>query len=127
MLEAPEEVASEDVDLGNRPRSPGIGLVEAFGLNPIADPKGHVVDYPSVEHVPNRRVIELAQGLSLAEEPGSQLVVAGKVHSDRDPPVEELVAAHEQHPFGGGGDQSFEAISISEAALGGAEERGGLE
>ena len=115
------------MDLGDRPGAASVSLMEPLGLDPVANPIGHIIDDPDVVDMADRGVIELGQGLRLTEEPGSQPIVAREIHPHADPAVEEVVSADEEDPFGGGGDQPLKAVSSSEPALGNRKEGGRVE
>ena len=60
MLHGPEEIAGQDMGLRDRSGAPEVGLVQAFGFDPVPNPVGHVVDDSDIIDMANGRMVELA-------------------------------------------------------------------
>ena len=66
---------------------------------------------PDVVHVPDGRMVELAQRLGLAHEPGADRLVGVEVDPEADPPLEHQVERLEQHPLGRERDDPVEPVT----------------
>ena len=118
MLQRAEEVARERVHGGNQSWTALCSMLEALTVDPVAHPVRHLTDHAHVVDVADRGMIELRQGLGLAQEPGARGVVGVDVDPDADATVEHAVDPDEQHPFRVGRHDALEAIARTQRHLG---------
>ena len=97
---APSRSRASESTAGMLRGPPRDRLLQPLAVDPVADPVGQVARHARVVHVPDGRMVELAQRLRLAQEPGAGWLVAEEVDAEADPPLERLVVGLEQHPVG---------------------------
>ncbi len=111
VLQRAEEVACQGEHGGNRSGAAAHRFPEPLAVDPVADPVGQVADPARVVDVHDARVVELAQRLRLAHEPGADGVVEIEVDPHADPALQDLVVCLEEHPLGRGGDDALQIDS----------------
>ncbi len=117
MFERAQEIARQGEHRGDQ-AWPALGrMLEAFPVDPVAHTVRHLTHHAHIVYVTDRGVIELGQGLGLAQEPGACGVVGIDVDPDAHATVQDAVDPDEEHPLRIGGHHALKAIARAQCHL----------
>jgi len=91
-------------------------LLEPFSFDPVAHPVRQVAEHSGIVHVANGGVVQPAKRLCLSEEPASGGWI--EIHSEADPPLQQLIPGLEQRELLGGGNRALQTITVAQRRLG---------
>jgi hypothetical protein len=118
VLQGTQDVTRKRMHHGNRPGTPVERLLQSLALDPVSHPKGQIADDPRVVDVADGGMVQPAQRLGLAKEPGPNRRIDIEVHPQADPALEDKVVRLELYLVRRDADCALQAIARAQGLLG---------
>ena len=118
VLHGAQEVSGESMNHGDRTGPPLQSALQAFSIDPIADAVRQISDDSGIVDVPYSGMVEPAECLRFANEPGPGCLIGVEVHPQPDSPLQDQILRFEEYPLRRDRHRSFKTVALAKRRVG---------